>query len=466
MASKLIQPERLRVLNDKKQRSAKYVLYWMQSAVRTMDNHALEYAIQQANELDLPLLVCFGLWSEYSEANARHFHFLLEGLQDVQGNLKRRNIKFVVQEGEPFAVAEKLSQDAALVIVDRTYLRQHKRWYRQLSGLDCRVEQIETDVVVPVETVSDKREYAARTIRPKIHKKLDQFLVELSTTAVNNSSQAMNVDTLDLSNIPAIVENLNVDQSVRPVDHLFTGGENAAKATLRRFLANRFSDYATHRNQPQTDDVSYMSMYLHYGHISPLHIAVQIKESGSGGENEKSYIEELIVRRELPMNFCFFEEDYDKYSALPNWTQKTLGEHRDDVRPVQYTRAEMESAETHDDFWNAAMREMIYTGYMHNYMRMYWGKKILEWCNTPEYAHETLLYFNNKYFLDGRDANSFSNALWIFGLHDQPWKEREIFGKVRYMSYAGLKRKAKMPAYLEKVDELVERAEKAWNSAD
>lgn len=458
MASKLIQSERIRTLNDNPRRAGDYVLYWMQSAVRSMDNHALEYASQQANDAGLPLLVCFGLWADYPEANARHFHFLLEGLQDVESNLKQRDIKFVVQKGEPFGVVEKLTQDAAMVVVDRNYLCHHKRWYRQLEAVDCRVAQVETDVVVPVETVSNKREYAARTIRPKIHKHLDQFLVELTTTPAEKSSLNLNIDSIDLSDIPAIIDELDVDDSVPPVSHLFKGGENAAKATLRRFLANRFHDYDDHRNQPQTDDVSYMSMYLHYGHISPLYIALQIKASQVGGENEVSYIEELIVRRELPMNFCFYEEDYDKYSALPAWPKKTLAEHRDDVRPIRYTRAEMESAETHDDFWNAAMCEMIHTGYMHNYMRMYWGKKILEWCNTPEYAHETLLYFNNKYFLDGRDANSFSNALWIFGLHDRPWKEREIFGKVRYMSYDGLKRKAKMPAYIKKVNRLVQMA--------
>ncbi len=462
MATKQIQPERIRTLNDMPTREGHYVLYWMQSAVRSMDNHALEYAIQQANTLELPLLVCFGLWADYPEANARHFQFLLEGLQDVEGNLARRKIRFVVQKGEPFAVAEKLAQAAAMVIVDRNYLRHHKRWYRQLAGLNCLVEQVETDVVVPVEMVSHKREYAARTIRPRIHKHLDQFLIDLITTPIENSSLNLDIERIDLSDIPAIIDNLNVDKSVRPVSHLFKGGENAAKATLRRFLANRFHDYDDHRNQPQTNNVSYMSMYLHYGHISPLHVALQIKASNVGGENEKSYIEELIVRRELPMNFCFFEDDYDKYSALPDWPKKTLAEHRDDERPVRYTRGEMESAETHDDFWNAAMREMIYTGYMHNYMRMYWGKKILEWCSTPEYAHETLLYFNNKYFLDGRDANSFSNALWIFGLHDRPWKEREIFGKVRYMSYNGLKRKAKMPAYIEKVERFVQNTKQAW----
>ena len=202
-----------------------------------------------------------------------------------------------------------------------------------------------------------------------------------------------------------------------------------------------------------------MSKYLHYGQISPVYIALEVEAANASKKNKDSYLEELIIRRELPMNFVFYESNYDKYSALPDWAKKTLAEHKDDERDPGYTRKELEAAETDDPYWNAAMNELKYTGYMHNYMRMYWGKKILEWSSSPEYAFETTLYLNNKYFLDGRDANSFANVAWVFGQHDRGWTERAVFGKVRYMSAGGLERKADPDAYVEKVKGLVEKTQ-------
>ena len=196
--------------------------------------------------------------------------------------------------------------------------------------------------------------------------------------------------------------------------------------------------------------------YLHFGQLSVVYIALEARKKPQS-ENRDDFLEELIIRRELPMNFVYFQPRYDSYSSLPDFAKKTLSEHEDDLREHRYTRAELEDAETHDEYWNAAMREMRASGYMHNYMRMYWGKKILEWSSTPQHAYATALYLNNKYFLDGRDANSFANVAWVFGQHDRGWTERDVFGKVRYMNAAGLERKADPKAYVAKVDALEEK---------
>lgn len=476
-SSIVIQDERIHPLNDLDiQPERDYVLYWMQSSQRAQENHALEFAIQQANELALPLVAAFGVTDDYPDANARHYRFMLEGLQETVAWLRdRRGIQMVIGRGRPDEIAQRAAQNAALVVTDMSYLRPGRQWRAALSSaLDCRLMQVETDVIVPVETASNKREYAARTIRPKLHRQLDRFLVELATTPLDHHSVDIDLAsivgaTLDLGDgerdIDAAMQQLSIDYSVAPVSHFFRGGTREAKQILSRFIDEKMGDYVENRNQPQTNNVSHMSKYLHFGHISPLYVLMQLHEALNEneieGEQQKAYVEELLVRRELTMNFTHFTDNYDDYACLPDWARKTLAEHKDDRREHVYSQEELEAAETHDDYWNAAMNEMKYTGYMHNYMRMYWGKKVLEWSETPEAAHATLLAINNKYFLDGRDSNSFSNVAWVFGLHDRPWQERPIFGKTRYMNANGLKRKADMPAYIEKVQKLVEAAENA-----
>ncbi|MBA8794798.1 deoxyribodipyrimidine photo-lyase [Friedmanniella endophytica] len=457
-----IQAERVQHLNDHDEPTGpddadgRYVLYWMQQSARASFNHALEFAIHRANDLELPLLVAFGLMDDYPDANARHYRFLLEGLADVEAELGKRDIAFVLQKGEPAAVAERLAKDAALVVVDRGYLRHQRQWREDVaSSVGCAVVQVESDVVVPVELVSDHAEHAARTIRPKITQHLDRFLVPLRATRLQNTTKPR-VSGEDLSDLDALLGSLTIDHSVPPVP-LFTGGTTEGLKVLRAFLKNRFSTYEKNRNQPQTDDVSHMSKYLHYGQLSPVQIALEIKKHS--GSNADAYLEELIVRRELPMNFVFYEKRYDSYAAIPDWAKKTLNEHKADERKNAYTRSQLEKAQTHDEYWNAAMREMVHTGYMHNYMRMYWGKKIIEWSSSPETAFRTTLYLNNKYFLDGRDANSFANVSWLFGTHDRGWTERPVLGKVRWMSAGGLESKAKPKEYVEKVDRLVEQVE-------
>jgi deoxyribodipyrimidine photo-lyase len=459
MASARIQEERVRHLKDDEPRNGDYVLYWMQQSQRTGDNHALEYAVQRANDLGQRLLVAFGLTDDYPEANLRHYAFMLEGLKEVEESLRERGIKFVVRKGSPDGVALDLGRDASEIVTDGAYLRPERAWKRRVAGeAGCPVTMVESNVVVPVELASQKREHAARTLRPRIREYLEDFLVNLTPTEPEKQSLNMKVAGLDIGDLETILDGMDLDRSVAPVSHLYRGGEGEARRIFSRFLRNRFSGYADHRNQPQTDDVSHMSKYLHYGHVSPIYLALRAKASSAGQENIDSFVEEVIVRRELSMNFVYFTPDYDSYSCLPDWAKKTLQEHKGDDREHSYTRKQLEAAETHDEYWNAAMREMVHTGYMHNYMRMYWGKKILEWSETPEYAYRTTLYLNDKYFVDGRDANSYANIAWVYGNHDRGWTERPVYGKVRYMSAGGLERKSKPDQYVEKVDRLVENA--------
>jgi deoxyribodipyrimidine photo-lyase len=432
----------------------------MQQSQRAECNHALEYAVQQANDAGLPLLVAFGLMDDYPEANARHYRFMLEGLQETQQALERRKIKMVVQHGNPADVAVKLAAKAGLVVCDRGYLRHQKAWRRTVAeDAPCEVVQIEGDVVVPVEVVSGKAEYAARTLRPKLHKYLEDYLVDLSTTPLGCNALSLGVGGMDLGDLNRVVRRLRLDHGVPPVTQFFRGGTGAARRLLDRFLDKLLPAYQENRNQPQTDYTSHLSKYLHFGQISPIYVAVRGRQARRAPRDERAaFLEELLVRRELSMNFVHYTKDYDSFRCLPEWAKNTLRDHADDPREQVYTKQQLEDAATHDPYWNAATREMRYTGYMHNYMRMYWGKKILEWTNTPEYAYRVALELNNKYFLDGRDANSYAGVGWVFGLHDRPWQRRPIFGTVRYMSASGLERKSDIQAYVEKVGRLVDRS--------
>lgn len=455
-ATRVIDPTRLRRLNDADAGRGAYVLYWMQQSQRAEHNHALEFAAQRANALGTPLVVGFGLTDDYPDANLRHYHFMLEGLTEVRSSLARRGIAFVLRRGDPAEVALTLGRDAAVIVCDRGYLRHQRRWrHRVADAAPCEVVEVEADVVVPVEAASDKAEHAARTLRPKLHRQLDRYLVGLRTTPLDHDALGLELETLDVDNRDALLATRAIDRSVKPVAR-FPGGTGAAKRRLRTFLDKSLPVYAAHRNQPHTDDVTYLSMALHFGQLSPVQAALEVRAAADDDdENAAALLEELIVRRELACNFVYHTPDYDRYTCIPAWARQTLVRHRRDKREHVYTPAEFEAAQTHDPYWNAAMREMLHTGYMHNHMRMYWGKQILAWSASPEAAYRTALTLNNRYFLDGRDPASYANVAWLFGVHDRPWPERAVFGKVRSMTAAGLARKADPDAYVAKVDRLV-----------
>jgi deoxyribodipyrimidine photo-lyase len=463
--SQWIESTRIQPLNQKKMTGGEFVLYWMQQSQRAEENHALEYAIELANHLDRPLMVVFGLTDGYPEANLRHYRFMLEGLRETAATLAKRGIQMAVQLGSPPDVALKAGQKAAVIVCDCGYLRFQKAWRRSVARkAACRVVQVEADVVVPVAVTSSKAEYAARTLRPKITRHLNEYLKEFHVVRLKHSSLGLgrknSTSKLNLEAIDALQSRLNVDRSVEPVGVFFKGGTREAKKRLKKFLNQSLKHYPDHHNQPQTDDISHMSPYLHFGQISPVYLALQVKAAdgrtvGLGAID--AYLEQLIVRRELAVNFVNFTPNYDTYDCIPGWASQTLSEHLSDERPNRYRQTQLENAETHDPYWNAAMLEMKHTGFMHNYMRMYWGKKILEWSRTPQQAFETTLALNNKYFLDGRDPNSYTGVAWIYGVHDRPWPERPIFGKTRYMAASGLERKCDIKAYVKKINQMTGR---------
>ncbi len=286
-----------------------------------------------------------------------------------------------------------------------------------------------------------------------------EYLRELRSVSVRKKWTSKLPPSLDWGNPEALAPKLKIDHSVSAVSEHFRGGTVEAHKIFRAFCADLLPNYKATRNQPQTDNVSQMSKYLHFGQISPVWLALEVrKHPKSGAINIESFVDELLVRRELSMNWVEHTPHYERYESLPEWSRQTLADHAADQRPYLYSREQLENATTHDRYWNAAMNEMRCTGYMHNHMRMYWGKKILEWRPSPQDGHATALAINNKYFLDGRDANSFANIAWVFGQHDRPWFERPVFGKVRYMNAAGLERKCDIEAYLRKVEKLVAKS--------
>jgi len=450
-----IQDARIQVLNDRDVAQGRYVLYWMQQSQRAQMNHALEYAVHEANRLKQGVVVAFGLTDEYPDANLRHYTFMLEGLRETAQALRQRNIRLVMRRGSPAAVAMELGREASLLVCDRGYLRHQRQWRQTVAReAACRVVQVESDLIVPVETASGKAEIGARTLRSRIHRQLADYLKPLPPIAVGTPTGELKLEAIPVDNPAALLRTLRIDRSVPPVSGRFRGGTSEAERRFTEFLKNRLTRYEQNHNQPQTDDISCMSPYLHFGQIAPLYLALEVTQASAPQAAKDAFLEEMIVRRELACNFTHFTANYDSYTCLPGWAQQSLAEHRRDRREYRYSAARLENAETHDPYWNAAMREMVCTGFTHNHMRMYWGKKILEWSRTPEDGFATTLALNNKYFLDGRDPNSYAGVAWVYGVHDRAWPQRAIYGKVRSMMASGLERKCDIRAYVRKVETL------------
>jgi deoxyribodipyrimidine photo-lyase len=450
----MIQDERIVSLNRQESRDRDYVLSWMQSAQRAGWNHALEYAIWQANERKKPVVAVFGLTADYPEANLRHYQFMLEGLKETQKDLAKRKIQLVIRKGSPDQVAIQMAKRADLVIVDEGYTQIQRQWRKTAAqAMDCPLMEVTTNLIVPVEEASEKENYSAGTLRPRISRHLDRYLADLKSTKPLVSSMPLIFQSLDIDDPAMVARSLPVDSSVKP-SPFFTGGAKEAGKRLILFLEKKLNSYDTLRNDPSKDYQSGLSPYLHFGQISPLQIALDVKKSRSAGQ--KAFLEELIVRRELSHNFVYYNRRYDEYDALPPWILRTLQFHAKDKRDSLYTLEQFEAAQTHDPYWNAAQTEMVLTGKIHGYMRMYWGKKILEWSKSPQAAFRTALYLNNKYELDGRDPNGYAGVAWCFGKHDRPWQERPVFGMVRYMNAAGLKRKFNPDLYVQKIHRLSE----------
>ncbi|WP_152051189.1 deoxyribodipyrimidine photo-lyase [Tautonia marina] len=440
--------------------SGSCVLYWMQRSQRAEDNPALDLAIALGNALNLPVLAAFGLTANYPGAQRRQYRFLLDAMPEIERGLRARGVPFVLRLGSPDEVIASLCREVepAFLVGDENPVRIGRQWRdRVAEQVDLPFRCVDGDVVVPSSLFS-KQEYAARTIRPKIHRVWDTYLQPFGPSRVAETSwrgrRLPKGETIDAD---ALLKAIKV-KGVGEVPG-YRGGPSEASKRLERFVSDRLPHYATARNEPTPYMTSELSAHLHFGHISPITCALAAKESDAGQEHIDAYLEELIVRRELAINYVTHNPNYDRLEGCPDWALKTLAKHADDPRPHRYSAEELEAGETHDPLWNAAQREMVLTGRMHNYLRMYWAKKILEWSPDAETAFDIALDLNDRYEMDGRDPNGYVGVSWaIGGLHDRPWPERPIFGTVRFMSYESTRKKFDSKGYIRRVQSLDARS--------
>jgi deoxyribodipyrimidine photo-lyase len=427
--------------------SGEAVVYWMQRAQRARDNPALDTAIDLANLLHKPVVVFFGLHPFVTRASLRHYRFLVDGLPDVAAELAARRVGFVLRTYPHHRLMTFLRDvRPAMLIGDENPLRQQEQWRSRIAEeVQVPFWTIDADVIVPSQLIPSEQ-YAARTIRPRIHRALDEYLVA-PAHPVARVAWAPETPVSSLPVSADILDGLPIDRCAAPV--ALGGGPAAARHRLHVFLKEGLDDYETRRNHPETLGTSQLSPYLHFGQIGPREVAMAVKSSGKTAASVAAFLEQLIVRRELGVNFVRFNAQYDSFEGGPGWARQALRRHQTDPRPHCYAIEAFEAGATHDPLWNAAQRQMTSTGWMHGYMRMYWAKKILEWSATPEEAFETTVRLNDRYELDGRDPSGYANIAWaIVGRHDRPWPARPVFGTVRSMSTSSTSRKFDAARYI------------------
>jgi deoxyribodipyrimidine photo-lyase len=444
--------KRVRILKDGSVKDGPIAL-WMSRDQRVHDNWALLFAQDLALKQGVPLCVIFCLVPDFLGATTRQYRFMLKGLREVEGTLTKKNIPFFLLTGPPCDEIPKFIRKYRIsaLVKDFDPLSVKRKWSDAVvMKTDIPVYEVDAHNIVPCWIASSKREFGAYTLRPKIHRILPEFL---DTFPQLKKHPIPWRDTITQPDWEGSMQTLSVE--LIPEVSWIKPGENAASGLLKVFIKKKLLLYVMQRNDPAAAGQSNLSPYLHFGHISAQRIALEVSESHISKNIRESYLEELIIRRELADNFCFYTDDYDKFEAFPEWAKKTLSEHREDRRKYLYTSDEFERALTHDDLWNAAQLEMMKRGKMHGYLRMYWAKKILEWTESPEQAMEVAIYLNDKYELDGRDPNGYTGIAWsIGGVHDRAWGERPIFGKIRYMSYQGCKSKFNVKHYIASVQKL------------
>jgi len=426
------------------------ILYWMSRDQRATHNHALLYAQDIAVEQKVPLVVVFCMVPEFMGATIRQYSFMIDGLHETSGRLAEKNISLVVLTGDPVKkLPEFIRQHKISVLVtDFDPLRIKRKWVTEVShSIDIPHNEVDAHNIVPCWVASDKQEYGAYTIRPKIHRLLDRFLVRFPSLKKNRHSYDIPADSVDWDKIR---ESVRVDRKVKTVEWL-KPGTGAAEKILKEFPKHKLSGYSINRNDPNLDAQSNLSPYLHFGQISAQDVALVVSKADAPVEDKDAFLEELIVRRELSDNFCYYNHNYDSIKGIPEWAAATHRTHRRDEREYIYSLKNFEKAKTHEGLWNAAQLEMVKSGKMHGYMRMYWAKKILEWSESPEEAIRIAIHLNDKYELDGRDPNGYTGVMWsVGGVHDRPWTERPVFGKIRYMNENGARRKFDVDEYIEK----------------
>jgi len=467
---------RARKLTDSKTKTGANgpVVYWMNRDQRFADNWALLRAAEHAQRLNTSLCIVFALAESYCGfATARHRCFMLEGLKQVADTAAKNNVGFAyLADGDPSATVPNFVKTHGVqhVVCDMNPMREGRAWRKALADAKmCPLEEVDAHNIVPVWTASNKVEVGARTLRAKIHRLLPELLTEFPSAEEATANLPSPTVGTDPINWDAAIARARERGSAVPELAWAKPGEVAAKAVLNDFLANRLRLYEKRNDPAAPKALSGLSPWLRYGHISAQRAALAIGEIRKKVPKEAAdgFIEEMVVRRELADNFVFYTpENYDQLSGQKyDWARETLQLHAGDPRPHVYTREKLEAGKTHDELWNAAQLELVHGGKMHGFMRMYWAKKILEWTASPEEALATGIYLNDKYSLDGRDPNGYVGVMWsIVGVHDQGWKEREVFGKIRYMNYDGCKRKFSIPAYVSRVNNLV-RAVKAKDAS-
>ncbi len=434
----------------------------MQRAQRGVDNHAVDLAVKIANLLGLPLVVYFAGISNFPHANLRHYVFLNQGLPDIEADLAERNISFVMRRA-PDESHERLLVDvgAAFLVGDENPMREPERWRRELaSRITIPFWTVDTDVVVPSKLVG-KAQYGAYTIRPRLYRLLPDYLHEYGNPKAEHEWKMPRGFYADSVREDMTRDWKDLDRSVGPVE-AWEGGTHAGLRRLKLFTGKLLETYDADRNHPETDGTSCLSPYLHFGHVGPLTIALAVDAVANSNpklrEARDSYFNELIVWRELAVNFVRYTPNYDSAECAEPWAKTTIAKHAQDERERIYTLHQLEHAQTHDDLWNAGQIQMVRFGWMHNYLRMYWAKKILEWTPNVATAVKYAIHLNDKYFLDGRDPNGYAGIAWaIFGKFDRAWGERPVFGKIRYMSGASTGKKFDSKRYIQQMGLLPEQ---------
>jgi len=409
--------------------------------------------VQAANALGKPCVVFFAPVPFYPHANLRHYRFLNQGIPPTAEALKKRGIGFVLRRFPDHHLVKFCDEVCpALVIADENPMREPEHW-REKAADQLRVPfwSVDADVIVPSKLLK-KEQYGAYTARPVIRRLLPEFLQPVGNTCAKVEWQRPK----QLKSLEAeidITEGWKLYRSVSAVKSI-SGGTGQALKRLKSFIRNDLANYPIDRNKPECDGTSRLSAYLHFGHIGPHTVALAVQKAGAPKAAKDAYLEQLIVRRELAVNFVRFNPDYDNFESGTPWAHKSLAEHAADPRKI-YSERQLEEAQTHDPLWNAAQLQMVKTGFIHNYMRMYWAKKILEWSKTPARAYQMAVYLNDKYELDGRDPNGYAGIAWaIVGKHDRPWFERPIFGKIRYMSFNSTSKKFDSKRYIQQMEAL------------
>jgi deoxyribodipyrimidine photo-lyase len=434
-------------------RSSGPVVYWMSRDQRVADNWGLLHAQEEALARQSSLAVVFCLAPSFLGATLRQYAFMLSGLQEVERRLAALGIPFFLLGGEPVEELPRFieTEGASLLVTDFDPLRVKRTWRETVAErISIPFHEVDAHNIVPCRHASPKLEYSAATIRRKLDRLVPTFLEEYPRLVAHPFPWPRIPRPVPWADL---LHRLPVDRSVPPVTGIVPG-ESAAHRALAAFLDWRLEGYATGRNDPNRNGQSGLSPYLHFGHLAPQRVALAVA-SGGISEGSAAFLEELIIRRELSDNFCWYNDRYDRVEGFPDWARKTLERHRGDPREYRYSRELLERGETHDPLWNAAQKEMILTGRMHGYLRMYWAKKILEWSGSPEEALATAIFLNDRYELDGRDPNGYAGIAWsIGGVHDRPWGERPVFGMIRYMNYTGCLRKFDVPAYVSRITDL------------